>query len=337
MVIAGWLYRAARQIASEHVRRETRRARRESTAMTTLGTTAHSTWLDIKSDLEQAMALLNGTDHDALVLRYFENQSLRQVGQALGLSDDAAQKRLSRALEKLRKSFGQRGKALSTAGLAAALAVGAVQAPPAALAATICSSAVASAAACGATLGLVQLLPLMKTPLAVGLSAVALFATPLALQHRTLNQLRAENQALQQQLAQTLALTAAQGDPSRVDPDALNQASREHNELMRLRNEVGMLRAELVSAKSSGRLAAPAAGRPDAAAPADPPEEQARQLSVQTKDVMKNLGLAARSTPLITVSSSLPTSRKSPIHFPGPSGQARFGRLRVHASTSSDQ
>lgn len=293
VIVAGWLYRAARQIASEHLRRETRRGRRESMAMTTLEPTADTTWLEIRSDLEHAMASLNRVDHDAVVLRYFENQSLRQVGQVLGLTDDAAQKRLSRALEKLRKYFGQRGKAISASSLAAALAASAVQAPPSALAATICSGAVASAAACGATLSLVQTLTMMKTSLAVGLGAVALMATPLAIQHKTINQLRAENQVLQQQVGQLPTLAVTNGNSSHLDSDERTQARREHEELMRLRGEVGLLRRELASMNASSRSVAQLGARSETAQSEDA-AVRARQLSVDTVNVMKNLGLAAR-------------------------------------------
>jgi len=94
------------------------------------------------------MERLDDTDKTALLLRYFENKSLREVGTALGASDNAVQKRIARALERLREFFQKRGVAVGASGLAAAVSANAVQAAPAGLAATISSAAsVASSAA----------------------------------------------------------------------------------------------------------------------------------------------------------------------------------------------
>jgi RNA polymerase sigma factor (sigma-70 family) len=293
VVLAGWLYRAAWQIASEHLRRETRRSHRESAAMTNVELPANVYWQEIESDLDQAMASLNQADHDALVLRYFENQSLRQVGHALGLSEDAAQKRLSRALDKLKGFLSRRGKAMTTSALAAAMASSAVQAPPAALAATICSAAVTSAATSAAAIGLVQSITLMKTQLAVGVALLALMGTPLVLQRRTVNQLEAENQALQRQLAFSGPTGVKLPVSSQADPNELSRLRQEHAELMRLRGEVGTLRRELAAAKTASLPVAKPLDQ-DEGSGADDPEEQARQLSQNTINVMKNLGLGAR-------------------------------------------
>ena len=87
--------------------------------------------------LDDAMAHLGTTDRNAVVLRFFENKSLEEVGMALGLEERAAQKRVSRALEKLRRIFGKRGVVLSAAMIAGAVSINSVQAAPAGLAAAI--------------------------------------------------------------------------------------------------------------------------------------------------------------------------------------------------------
>jgi hypothetical protein len=71
------------------------------------------------------MAELDDTDRDALLLRYFKNHDLRTVGAALGISDDAAQKRVSRAVERLRELFGKRGVSIGATGLAIAISANA--------------------------------------------------------------------------------------------------------------------------------------------------------------------------------------------------------------------
>jgi hypothetical protein len=91
---------------------------------------------------EQAFAQLVNRHLDLV----FEEQSLREVGQALGLSEDAAQKRVSRALEKLRVILTQRGVKVSATVLVPALAANAVQAAPAGLASVVTSVALTKAA-----------------------------------------------------------------------------------------------------------------------------------------------------------------------------------------------
>ena len=93
------------------------------------------------------MGRLGEKDRNAIVLRFFENKNLREVGAALGASEDAAKMRVNRALEKLRKFFTKRGVTLSAAAIAGAVSANSVQAAPAALAKTISAVAVAKGAA----------------------------------------------------------------------------------------------------------------------------------------------------------------------------------------------
>src|SRR5207249_1858276 len=85
------------------------------------------------------------SERDAVLLRYFKNQDFRTVGQALGVSDDAAQKRVSRAVERLREFFAKRGVTVGAGGLAVVMSANAVQAAPAGLAVTISIAATALA------------------------------------------------------------------------------------------------------------------------------------------------------------------------------------------------
>ena len=94
-------------------------------------------WTHIAPLLDGAMGQLGRKDHDAVVLRFFQNKNFSEVGAALGASEDAAKKRVSRALEKLRKFFTKRGVALSSVAITGAISAHSVQAAPVALAATI--------------------------------------------------------------------------------------------------------------------------------------------------------------------------------------------------------
>jgi hypothetical protein len=100
-------------------------------------------WTHIEPVLDEAMYALDDTDRAAVLLRYFENKSLREVGETLGTSENAAQKRLSRAVERLREFFARRGVTVGAGGLVVAISAHAVQAAPAGMGATVTTGAAA--------------------------------------------------------------------------------------------------------------------------------------------------------------------------------------------------
>jgi len=147
--LVAWLHVVARRTAIDHVRTEQRRLARETAAAELAAVSTAPDWNALEPLLDEALDALDETDRHALLLRFFENRSLREVGAALGTSDDAAQKRVSRALEELRAGFARRGIALSATGLATQLPA-AMVAAPAGLASSITGSAL-SAATLGST------------------------------------------------------------------------------------------------------------------------------------------------------------------------------------------
>ena len=76
------------------------------------------------------MHALDEPDRTAVLLRYFENKSLREVGHTLGTTEDAARKRVSRAVERLREFFAKRGVTVGASGLVVVISANAVQAAP---------------------------------------------------------------------------------------------------------------------------------------------------------------------------------------------------------------
>jgi uncharacterized protein (TIGR03435 family) len=158
-ILAGWLHQTTRLTAANYVRTEIRRQKREQEAFmqSTLNETANETWLQIAPILDDAISRLGAKDRDAIVLRFFENKSLGEVGTALGAGEDAAKMRVNRALEKLRKFFTKRGVTLTTTIIAGAVSANSVQAAPVGLAKTISAVAITKgAAAGGSTLALVK-------------------------------------------------------------------------------------------------------------------------------------------------------------------------------------
>lgn len=129
-VLAGWLYKTAQFAAARAVRTEARRREREMEAARMQSEADDSIWDRLSPILDQAMAQLGETDRNALVLRYFENKTAKDVGLAMGVNEAAAQKRLTRAIDKLRAFCTSKGVVLSAAGLIALLSANAVQAAP---------------------------------------------------------------------------------------------------------------------------------------------------------------------------------------------------------------
>jgi uncharacterized protein (TIGR03435 family) len=183
IVLSGWLYQTTRLTAANFLRGEIRRQKREQEAymQSTLNEPDAGAWPQIAPLLDGALDKLSERDRNAIVLRFFENKSLAEVGEALDASEDAAKMRVNRALEKLRKIFGKRGVALSATLIAGAVSASSVQAAPAGLAATISTVAITKgAAAGGSTLALVKgalkIMAWTKAKTAIVVGAIVLLA-----------------------------------------------------------------------------------------------------------------------------------------------------------------
>src|SRR5438034_6138667 len=141
-ILTAWLYQVTRRTAIDVVRREASRQLREqvATELNAMNATP-ADWTHIEPLLDEAMHALDDTDRTAVLLRYFENKSLREVGATLGTSENAAQKRLGRALERLREFFAKRGVTVGASGLVVVISANAIHAAPVGLAVTISTAA----------------------------------------------------------------------------------------------------------------------------------------------------------------------------------------------------
>jgi RNA polymerase sigma factor (sigma-70 family) len=152
-VLVSWLFRTTRFIASRALRSEYRRQRRELEAAkmnppSTASETDHD-WERVAPVLDEALAALADKDRDAVLLRFISRKPFSRIGAEIGLTEDAAKKRVSRALGRLREFFVRRGTTLSVAAIAVLLGERVAQASPTVLATKITAalSAGASAAA----------------------------------------------------------------------------------------------------------------------------------------------------------------------------------------------
>jgi RNA polymerase sigma factor (sigma-70 family) len=205
-VLSGWLHGTTQNLAANAVRSDVRRRAREQKAalMNELVPAGpEATWEEIAPYLDAALGELSEPDRDALLLRYFERKSAREMAQTLGTSEAAAQKRVSRAVDRLRELLARHGVTAGAGGLVILLSANAVQAAPAALALSITAAAALSGTAvatltASTAVKTIAMTTLQKTLIATTLAAAIGLG---AYQARQASLLRAQVRTLQQQLA----------------------------------------------------------------------------------------------------------------------------------------
>jgi RNA polymerase sigma factor (sigma-70 family) len=182
VMLGGWLHRHTGFVASNLMRAELRRQTRERKAleMNAINEPSQADWNQLAPVLDEAMDQLDSSDRDALVLRFFEQQDLRAVGSSLGITDDAAQKRVGRAVERLRELLVRRGSAiLPVAALSLLLGTHSVQSAPFGLGPKIGKAAL-NAAVGAASAGLVATILNWLSPAATKIALAAVAAVILA-------------------------------------------------------------------------------------------------------------------------------------------------------------
>jgi Sigma-70, region 4 len=160
--------------------------------------------------LDEAIDQLGAEERTAILLRFFEQFDFRSVGEALGSTEEAARKRVARALDKLRSTLQQRGVTLSAGALGTELATEAVTAAPAGLGTSVFLTALAGAAAATQTsfTGL-KLMAMTKLKMGIiGAIAVATVTTPWVLERQARSMLREKDTLLRHDADQLELLTA---------------------------------------------------------------------------------------------------------------------------------
>ncbi len=249
--LASWLHRTASNLAAKLVRGEMRRRARdrEAAAMQTSPSESDPDWKRVAPRLDAALNKLAEADRAILLLRFFEKKTAREIGMALKLSEEAAQKRATRALDRLRGLLNGQGLALSGTTLATLIATQAVGAAPIGLSTSVSAAALAGGAVAGGiTLTTFKLIAMSKLKIgAVSALVVASVATPLVIQQQNLTRLRAENESLQEQARQAIVLRGENEELSGELSNARQGQSlgkAQLAELLRLRGEVGPLRRD---------------------------------------------------------------------------------------------
>jgi RNA polymerase sigma factor (sigma-70 family) len=311
VMLGGWLHRHTCFVASNLLRGERRRQLREQQAAQMSSTPDHSAddLAAVAPILDDAINQLGADDRAAILLRFFEQRDFRSVGEALGSNEEAARKRVNRALDKLQLLLRRRGVACSVTALGAVLAAQAVAAAPAGFAAGVATSALAGVTVShGATLTIVKIMSMTKLKIGIitAVAGAAIVAVPLVLQHQTQNKLVAENEDLRQRVQQydqvmaenhrlsNLVARTSTPAPAEAAPTATNDASRE---VLRLKGEVGRLRKEQASDEAARRTNTPLSSITSSPEMMKMIREQQKTgMSVIYKDFAKRANLTTEQT-----------------------------------------
>lgn len=226
---------------------------------------SNAPWESLAPHLDAALGELGEGDRDALLLRYFERKSAREMAQILGTSEEAAQKRVTRAVERVREFLLKRGITIGAAALVIAISANAVHAAPAGLAATISASAILAGVAVhtSTTIAATKVIAMTTAQKTLfGLVVAAAVTTPF------LTHLHAESRLHEQETAlrhggETLARLQTDNErlsrPTATSDNSVasSQQSNQFDEVLKLRGEITGLQSavqELANSKTNRPL-----------------------------------------------------------------------------------
>ncbi len=246
--LTGWFYETTRLTSRQFIRAQKRRLIREQAAYMQSSapeSDTDTTWRRLEPFLEEGMSQLNERDRALVALRFFENKSGAEAATLLGISEWAAHKRTTRAVEKLRTYFTKQGIALTANGLVAAVSANAMQTAPVGFASAVSTAVFMGTAAGtgGATLLNTMALTKLKAGL-IGVIAVASTATTLVIEYQSHIRLREVDKALRRQLASLEDLETENRRLLALVPKTNGQSVSRVDELRNLREESAALRAK---------------------------------------------------------------------------------------------
>lgn len=187
--LVAWLHRTTINVTIDTWRSENRRRTREQQAIVMEPVTSENAlWEDISPNLDEALNQLKDKDRQALLLRFFGGKTMRDVGVAMGVSEDAAKMRVSRAVDRLRTQLGVGSAACTAAVLATILTERSVEAAPGHLVSRLANMKLPTGAGVSAMGALFDaFLQISKFNLAAGLVVLAVIGISTVQLIRTLN------------------------------------------------------------------------------------------------------------------------------------------------------
>jgi RNA polymerase sigma factor (sigma-70 family) len=288
MVITGWLFTSTQFAAAKAVRSAQRRRAREQEAYTMQEQNSETTgvidWERLRPTLDNLIGGLNERDREAVLLRFFEEQSFPVIGARLRISEDAARSRVDRALEKIKAQLARRGIASTSEAVALALAGQTIVVTSAGLAANVTSVALTGAATAGSTGGVFIFMSMTKVIGIVGALAVA--GGIGFWHHQMKEELRVETTARREQAQELAKMREENGRLTKATVGA-ETLRAENAELAHVRSELSALKQQhekLLSATSR---------KPELkAASVDADEKKLLQPGMLPVDSWRNVGHA---------------------------------------------
>lgn len=184
--LLGWLHRTTVHASIDLWRSETRRRAREQHAVAMQNDpTEDVAWNEMSPLLDEALDGIDDSERQVILLRFFEQKTMADLGRILDVSEDAAKMRVNRAINRLRTRLSSLGATCSATLIGTLLYERSVEAAPGGLATTL--AAIRIAAPAGLAGGLINL---MSGPPAAKLvstlaAAIVLAGTALFLVHAT--------------------------------------------------------------------------------------------------------------------------------------------------------
>jgi RNA polymerase sigma factor (sigma-70 family) len=213
--LAGWIHRVTVIECAEARRREISHRTKMNTVSRHLASEldGRDVWRDALPLLDEAINTLNRAEREIILLRFFERKSFREIGAALGKSDDAAQKQTERALQKLSDLLKRKGVTVPVAVLSAGLSTHLAQAAPSALTHVIAHGALSTASTFNAKILILKTLQAMtNTKLKTAIVATAALTVPIVMQWAENSRLREALNLAQQHGAFEASASARKGD-----------------------------------------------------------------------------------------------------------------------------
>ena len=109
--VGGWLIQTTRFVCKDAIKMRWRRQQHEQEMEATIEQP-----LEIRTEpgvleelLDEALLTLKADEHAGVFARFVEGKNFKEIGQMLAISEDTAQKRISRSLDKLRSFMVKRG------------------------------------------------------------------------------------------------------------------------------------------------------------------------------------------------------------------------------------
>lgn len=256
--LEGWLYTTTRHLALQRIRTERRRLVRERAAMM-IADHDHSPQLEaerLRPFIDGVLDRLRESDREVILLRFYRGRAFADIGERLGISEDAARFRLARALERLKRLLLKSGISSSPAALTLVLAENANAASSVSVVEAVSRAALnqASLAGPGSVTPLTQFFHFMNSTKTIASVAALLVCTGglLLYEERTeLQQIHAEL-ALRENSYRRLTRELAGARSVGLSPNAPSPAPAKSNSAGSISSSVGSPSPIATSATLSG-------------------------------------------------------------------------------------